>query len=837
MSSRIISYGGFTPFHLDESIDVQISSQKSVIKGTSLVDHIISGPGGSTVYASGGDDIIQGGAHAPGSSASFLYGDAGNDTITMAGADWAFGGNGDDTLISSLDGGHLSGDAGDDMISGGRGSDSILGGDGDDLIYGSAGSDMIDGGSGSDVLTFIHADDGLHIGTGFVSSDKTTRYTTSPQTQYQNVEQIRGSLHDDLIDVASGGPKDLRGMGGNDTFNLYYPSESGLTLLYGGDGIDTLDMSTSMGAYSNPVGGRVYVNFTPPTMVDGQPTSGLVTTDIEHIVGSMGGDIFMLKEMPTEITIDGNGAPYWGLDVVDFSLAEAGITGSFSNITNIAIIRGSGHDDTIDTNVNVQTVYGGDGRDVFIARGHYTRFYGGKDENSAENFVDTADLTGLTSRATITSQNGGWYYPTTIGVVSVSGRDDFLGIERIVGGNNGIDVALPKGLFIGQVLGGTGNDTFVAMEGITFDGGAGYDVVNFGASSTGMEFDGRQIISGGTELGTVSGYEEIVGSTLSDIFRGGDGMVFRSGGGADVFHSGRGGSTFHGAYQDYAGYLSTMVLDETGTIRIGIPTASDPYPGVKDDLGNTAYGIGKVTGSTGNDTFILGSQGRGELPYRIEGGGGHDTLELVGNINFNANYASFFTPGSVYTSAIVTGFDTFRLDSGTLTGTMFADTIYAHGTSNVDGYNGDDVIEAYEQATASGGEGDDVIRSFGANNVYGGNGNDTLYAGSTSLYLDGGQGDDVIYANGSNVGNVHVSDQYGTNRIFAKAGVEVDFSVYTYDRFMGAHDVGGGLFQIDIMKDGHAASTVVSGVDHVNIYTNNGLNVIGLSPGLDIFGF
>ncbi|MBY0569094.1 MAG: calcium-binding protein [Hyphomonadaceae bacterium] len=91
-------------------------------------------------------------------------------TTTSAGADWAwsgngndsiFGGDGDDVLIGGTGGDTLRGDFGNDYLEGGAGVDNLLGredndtiygGDGDDTLIGEAGGDYLEGGNGIDVL-------------------------------------------------------------------------------------------------------------------------------------------------------------------------------------------------------------------------------------------------------------------------------------------------------------------------------------------------------------------------------------------------------------------------------------------------------------------------------------------------------------------------------------------------------------------------------------------------------------------------------------------------------------------------------------------------------------
>jgi PKD repeat protein len=95
---------------------------------------------------------------APGQGSVVVYGQAGNDTITLAAAadgsgfPYAaalFGGDGNDTLDASLAAGPtvLVGGAGDDLLLGGSGRDILIGGAGTDTLHGGAGEDLLIGGT------------------------------------------------------------------------------------------------------------------------------------------------------------------------------------------------------------------------------------------------------------------------------------------------------------------------------------------------------------------------------------------------------------------------------------------------------------------------------------------------------------------------------------------------------------------------------------------------------------------------------------------------------------------------------------------------------------------
>ncbi len=106
------------------------SADQFVIVGGSANDDITTTAAKANTVVRGGEgnDKITSGANA-----TFMYGDAGADSIT--------GGNGADVL----DGG-----VGNDTLGGGAGADTISGGDGDDLITGGAGSNIITTGAGAD---------------------------------------------------------------------------------------------------------------------------------------------------------------------------------------------------------------------------------------------------------------------------------------------------------------------------------------------------------------------------------------------------------------------------------------------------------------------------------------------------------------------------------------------------------------------------------------------------------------------------------------------------------------------------------------------------------------
>ena len=76
---------------------------------------------------------------------------------TGAGANAAYGGDGNDVVVGRTEGNTLFGD---------NGQDTIIGGDGADLLYGGSDNDFLDGGAGNDVFYGGNGDDVIDTGAG-----------------------------------------------------------------------------------------------------------------------------------------------------------------------------------------------------------------------------------------------------------------------------------------------------------------------------------------------------------------------------------------------------------------------------------------------------------------------------------------------------------------------------------------------------------------------------------------------------------------------------------------------------------------------------------------------
>lgn len=120
-------------------------------------DTIIGNGGNDTLFGNQQNDLIFGvdgdDSLYGGKDNDTLYGNQGNDVIFgNLGNDVLYGGKNNDILYGNQGDDILSGDISNDTLYGGQNNDSLLGGDGDDILNGDFGNDTLSGGSGRDVF-------------------------------------------------------------------------------------------------------------------------------------------------------------------------------------------------------------------------------------------------------------------------------------------------------------------------------------------------------------------------------------------------------------------------------------------------------------------------------------------------------------------------------------------------------------------------------------------------------------------------------------------------------------------------------------------------------------
>ena len=200
------------------------------------------------VFGQGGNDTITLNEANGALPRANLFGGAGNDTLTGgSGADMLFGQSGNDTLL---------GKGGSDFLFGGDGNDTLTGGDGDDQVFGEAGDDRMIWNPGDDTDLFEGGTgtDTAEVNGGNGAEDFTVT-ANGTRVRFDRVDPAPFSLDigttENLVVNMNGGDDTFSATGnlaalikltvdggaGNDTIL----GSNGADTLLGGDGNDFID--------------------------------------------------------------------------------------------------------------------------------------------------------------------------------------------------------------------------------------------------------------------------------------------------------------------------------------------------------------------------------------------------------------------------------------------------------------------------------------------------------------------------------------------------------------------------------------------------------------------
>ncbi|MEZ5922761.1 MAG: calcium-binding protein [Hyphomicrobiaceae bacterium] len=260
-------------------------SGRDLLKGESGNDTVDGGSGNDTIHGGDGADRLKGST-----GDDRLYGGRGNDRMDgQAGRDQIHGGDGNDTISGDGDADRLFGEngndrlvggTGNDRLEGGSGVDTLLGGDGDDVLVPDGFAvfdDIIDGGDGIDTLDYSAA-----LGVVADLFNNTFGFDAAGD-MVSNVESVVGSEFDDVLAPLAGGT--AFGGPGSDQLKAFNALGT-VSVLEGGDGVDTMDGSAADGS----------VHFVVNLLDSGADTiigfsSGSLSTDDDKIALRNFGDL------------------------------------------------------------------------------------------------------------------------------------------------------------------------------------------------------------------------------------------------------------------------------------------------------------------------------------------------------------------------------------------------------------------------------------------------------------------------------------------------------------------------------------------------------------------
>ncbi|MEQ8936940.1 MAG: calcium-binding protein, partial [Amphiplicatus sp.] len=195
------------------------------LEGGNGADYLNGLSGDDTLIGGGGADNLDGGAGAD--TASYedatgrvtvkLWNGTGADNVAagdvLSNIENLIGSSYNDLLIGSEGvANRLEGGNGADYLNGLSGDDVLFGGAGVDTLDGGAGADVLDGGDGIDTASYAAAQSGVTVklwnGTG--------TNNIAAGDGLSNIENLVGSLHNDLLIGAEGVANRLEGGNGND---------------------------------------------------------------------------------------------------------------------------------------------------------------------------------------------------------------------------------------------------------------------------------------------------------------------------------------------------------------------------------------------------------------------------------------------------------------------------------------------------------------------------------------------------------------------------------------------------------------------------------------------
>ena len=655
-------------------------------------------------------------------------------------------------------------------VIGTNGDDSLTGTDGDDNFAPLEGDDTIDGLAGTDRAFFLKNIEDYRV-EFVVGTDGVERIQVSPRAEetaregvdlLENIELLRFA-NPIIGDVT---PADIRqflytepgqpDLTGDDQDNWLFGDTAdniliaagGDDTLFGGDGDD--DIRGGAG------GDLVFAGDGDDTvLVDVRAGD----TQVDTVFGGDGVDeIVVLGDL--DLTVD------FETGAVDF-----GAPGVMPFFEFERFVSGSGDDLFLGAD-GAQTIIGGGGNDTLLYAGEGDEFYSTNSASTLEGVATVSFRDGGYAGVRIEAiESDSSLYEREIlheeldpgavlpGIASTS----LFGVE-IVEGTDFADVFYALGVTQGQVsglpeytithnaetftldgsafFGGAGTDVFFASElGSLFDGGEGFDLVNFNLDYTiadRLSEGGIQSFTIDLESGLATGLlnqgiaksdiylrniEGVVGTRSDDVIIGNAAANYLNGyQGRDTIYGGDGAD-----YIDASGLIGAELYGEAGNDIFALGPSENAM----------------IDGGDGSDVLEL----KPDQAFRLDaffdqealGSGGSDLENVAGwAVDLSAGFAtSEFLEAGVDPNNNVPFTYTASLTSiENVLGSDFSDTISGNADDNLLlGRAGDDLI--------SGGAGDDNLNGGeGDDTLLGGDGDDVLFGGTGQDSMTGGAGSD-----------------------------------------------------------------------------------------------
>jgi len=575
--NRILAYDGNDTVHAGAGNDWAWGGAGNDVRFAEAGDAHVVGAGGAAGRDGGaGNDLVEGEDGID--TAAYRTATGGvSVSLAIAVAQNTLGAGTDrlvgmENLVGSDFGDSLRGDAGANRIYGYNGSDYLYGGDGNDYLWGGLGDDWLTGQGGNDTLdgslgvdwaSYAGATAGVTVSLAILGPQNTVGAGIDTLIGIQN---LSGS---DLNDVLTGNGFDntIWAYGGNDTVH----AGAGNDWAWGGTGNDVLFGEAGNDHVEGSLGDDWLEGGAGDDLVDGEPGSDFAAY---RTAGS--GVVVSLAIAGAQNTLGAGIDTLVGIE----NLAGSELADRLRGDALDNRLYGYGGRDSLWGGAGDDYLWGGADNDTLLGEAGNDRLDGSIGTDTASYLTATA---GVRVSLTIAGPQN------TIG----AGIDELIGIENLAGsnlgdvlrGNAGVNTLYGYGgadsLYAGSgndavyagdgndyVFGEAGNDRLFGQNGDDWldggsdddllDGGAGADFASYLSAGAGVVVSlavaGAQNTGGGG-IDSLTGVENLAGSSLNDQLTGNgganrlygyNGNDFLSGGaGDDTLWGGAGNDTFY----------------------------------------------------------------------------------------------------------------------------------------------------------------------------------------------------------------------------------------------------------------------------------------------------
>jgi len=520
------------------------------------------------------------------------------------------GGDGNDTLVGSVNGDTLNGD------------------EGNDRLQGLGGPDILRGGAGMDTADYSESATGVAVSLASGQGN----YGDAEGDVLSEIENITGSDHDDLLTGDSADNR-LSGGGGADRVE----GQGGADTLVGGAGEDTADYSSSAAGVSVSLwtGRGFYGDAQGDSLIEIENLTG--TDFADHLKGDASTNVLRGGDGDDRLEGLGGGDVMIGgagEDTADYQKSSSGVSVSLStglgyagdaqgdSLAEIENLTGSSFADHLQGDGLANVLKGGADSDRLEGGGGADTLEGGAgaDQLVGGDGSDTADFSLSGSGVSVSLWTGRGFYADADGdtltrIESLRGSEfaDYLKgntVANTLRGGSGADKLEGLG-GADQLEGGGGADIL--------DGGDGTDTATYSTAAAGVSvslWTGRGFY-GDAEGDRLSGIEDLLGSAHADHLKGDAGANRLEGGaGADRLEGLGGNDVLVGG----AGADRFMFGNGAGTDTILDFSAGAGLGDVMDFSGNAVLN---------GFSDVLAHAAQSDADTLIDLGSG-DTLTLVG---------------------------------------------------------------------------------------------------------------------------------------------------------------------------------------------------------------